>query len=109
GVGDGAARVFQLSKTYQDEAGAYQRPIRKIVAGSTLIAVSGAVLAADAFTIDETRGVVTFVAAPANHAIVSAGFAFDTPVRFDTDHLNLNADAAVAGKLPAIPLIELLL
>jgi uncharacterized protein (TIGR02217 family) len=41
GTGDGATRVFQLSKTYEDTAGSYRRPIRKPVEGSVRAGTHG--------------------------------------------------------------------
>ena len=54
-------------------------------------------------------GVVTFVAgaAPAAGAAVTAGFEFDVPVRFDIDRIDLNLTAFDAGRIPAIPLMEI--
>ena len=39
---------------------------------------------------------------------ITAGFAFDVPVRFDTDHLVLSLSAFEAGQLPSVPLVEVL-
>ena len=38
---------------------------------------------------------------------VTAGFAYDVPVRFDIDHLAVNVSAFEAGEIPTIPLIEI--
>ncbi|MGL5447074.1 MAG: DUF2460 domain-containing protein, partial [Rhabdaerophilum sp.] len=40
-------------------------------------------------------------------ATVTAGFAFDVPVRFDTDFLEIDLSAFEAGAIPSIPLIEI--
>ena len=37
---------------------------------------------------------------------ITAGFEFDVPVRFDTDHLDINLTSFAAGEIPAIPLVE---
>lgn len=105
GTGDGATTAFQLVKTYQSGPAAYQRQIRKPVAGSVLAAVDGAPAS---FLVDETTGLVTFAAAPPAGAIVTAGFLFDTPVRFDADAMRINLAAFEAGDIPSIPLIEVL-
>jgi uncharacterized protein (TIGR02217 family) len=49
-------------------------------------------------------GIVTFAArhVAAAGVAVTAGFCFDAPVRFDTDHLSALAAAAI----PKIPLVE---
>lgn len=105
GTGDGETAVFQLAKTYASGGAASVRLIRKPVAGAVSVAVDGAPVS---FTLDETTGVVTLAAAPAEGAIVTAGFVFDTPVRFDTDSLRINLAAFRAGDIPSIPLIEVL-
>jgi uncharacterized protein (TIGR02217 family) len=52
---------------------------------------------------------VTFAAAPADGAALTAGYFFDTPVRFDTDTLSVNLASVAAGELASIPLAEILL
>ena len=95
--------VFQLQKTYGDVA----RTIHKPVGGSVKIAVDGDELAAEDFVVDVTTGRVTLdVAAPG--AVVTAGFLFDTPVRFDADRLDIALDAFGAGRPLAVPLIEII-
>ncbi len=109
GTGDGNETGFQLVKRYTSGAASYARPIRKPVAGSVRVAVDGAEQTEGAdFTVDETTGVVTFAAPPAAAAAVTAGFLFDTPVRFDSDELRINLAAFQAGDIPSIPLIEVL-
>lgn len=103
GEGDGEATAFQLTKAY----GAYERPIAKPVAVSVLLSVAGNELASDAFAVDATTGVVTLDAAPGEGSEVRAGFAFDTPVRFDIDRLDLSLDGFGAGRAIAVPLVEI--
>lgn len=106
GVGDGTTVAFQLSKTYGEGADAYVRAIRKPVAGSVRLAVAGAELSTGAFSLDATTGIATLATAPAAGAAVSAGFQFDTPVRFDTDRLDVTLEGFAAGRVVAAPLIE---
>lgn len=106
GVGDGATRSFQLVKRYGSGAEAYARPIKKPVAGSVRAAINGA--ETTAFSLDPATGLLSFTTAPAAGAALSAGFAFDTPVRFDSDRLDVAFDAFGAGRAVSIPLIELL-
>jgi uncharacterized protein (TIGR02217 family) len=108
GTGDGTTRVFQLRKTYADTAASYVRVIAKPVTGSVLVAVDGTPLTSG-FTVDAATGLVTFDAPPAGGAVLTAGFAFDTPVRFDTDTLSVNLASFAAGELASIPLAEILL
>jgi uncharacterized protein (TIGR02217 family) len=105
GIGDGARTAFQLTKSYGD----YQRPIFKPVENSVLIAVNGAALAPSAYAVNHASGMVALLAAPAIGHAITAGFAFDTPVRFDTDRLEASLDAFGAGRLIQVALIELVL
>lgn len=105
GVGDGETRAFPLAKTYASGPAAYRRPIAKPVAGSVLIGVDGVALAAG-FSVDATTGVVTFDVAPALGAVLTAGFLFDVPARFDTDRIEVNLGAFEAGEIPSIPVVE---
>jgi uncharacterized protein (TIGR02217 family) len=111
GTGDGARATFQLAKTYGGAFAAYVRNIAKPVAGSVRIAVNGVEKTAPQFSVDVTTGVVTFAPAhiPAAGAAVTAGFHFDTPVRFDTDFLEIDIQAFEAGAIPKIPIIEIAL
>lgn len=106
GQGDGATTTFQLVKAYG--APAYVRPIRKPVAGSVRIAIDGAELTAPEFSVDAATGLVILAAAPAPGEAVSAGFLFDTPVRFDIDRLDLSLDGFGAGRALSAPLVEIL-
>ncbi len=106
GSGDSAQVQFPLIKTYGDAADSYARRIVKPVAASVLVALDGAVQSSG-FTLDAGTGIVTFDAAPASGVAVSAGFVFDTPVRFDTDELQIDHDAFTAGAVPDVPMVEL--
>ena len=106
GAGDGERVTFSLLKAYGAGETAYLRPISKPVAGSALVAIDGAPLAPGAFTVASESGIVTLDAAPVLGAVVSAGFIFDTPVRFDIDRLDMSIDGFGAGHAVAIPLVE---
>ena len=106
GIGDGDRKVFALAKTY-GTTNPYRRVIAKPVAASVRVAVAGSEMASG-LTVDATTGLVTFAAAPAAGARVTAGFRFDVPVRFDTDHLEIDLAAFEAGAVPSCPLIEVL-
>ena len=103
GVGDGTRTVFPLAKAYGDVS----RPITKPVEGSVTVAVGGVLLSAGAFSVEATTGVVTLVTAPAIGVEVTAGFLFDTPVRFDADRLEVTLETFGAGRMAAVPLIEI--
>lgn len=87
GVGDGETTEFQLVKRYASGGAFRDRKIVKPVEGSVLVAVGG--VATSAFEVDWTTGVVTFDAAPAEGAVLTAGFEFDVAVRFDADRLDV--------------------
>lgn len=108
GLGDGTATSFQLSKTYGGGYAPLTREIRKPVAGSVLVAVDGAARTpGEDFTVDTTTGFVTLATPPAPGAVVSAGFEFDVPVRFDTDKLEINLSGFRSGAIPNIPIVEI--
>jgi uncharacterized protein (TIGR02217 family) len=106
GTGDGARKVFQLAKTYGTGPEAVVRPIAKPVAGTVKVAVAGVALAAGAFAVDATTGLVTLTTAPAAGAAVTAGFEFDTPVRFDLDRLDVTLEGFAAARVAACALVE---
>jgi len=105
GAGDGTTTVFALSKTYGG-AGGYVRPITKPVDGTVRIAVAGTEISAAAFSLDATRGLVALASPPAAGAQVTAGFMFDTPVRFEQDHLEATYDSLTTARLTPTGLIE---
>lgn len=107
GVGDGEQAAFQLIKTYGAGESAYVRPIKKPVGGSVRVSVDGEELAAEAFAIDVSTGIVTLDTPLGEGAVLRAGFVFDTPVRFDLDRLDLSLDGFGAGRAIAAPLIEI--
>ncbi len=107
GTGDGATTDFQLSKHYLSGSEGYERPIKKPVDGSVRVAVDGAELAVGIdFTVDLTEGVISFATAPASGAILTAGFEFDVPVRFDTDRIDSSIGGFSAGEVPSVPIVE---
>ncbi|PPB79759.1 uncharacterized protein (TIGR02217 family) [Albidovulum inexpectatum] len=104
GTGDGSTKAFQLVKRYTSGSRTWTRVITKPVAGTVTVAVDGAT--ASGWSVDTTTGVVTFTSAPASGAVITAGFEFDVPVRFDTDTLDLTLDIERLGSIPSIPLVE---
>lgn len=110
GVGDGATRVFQLCKLYGGLHAPYIRRIAKPVAGTVLIAVDGVIQEQPTVvSCDHASGQITFAVghAPTAGALVSAGFSFDVPVRFDTDAIEVDLSAFEAGDIPRIPIVEI--
>lgn len=109
GTGDASQTIFQLMKTYSSGGQSYHRDIHKPVAGSVRVSVDGVELSDGIdFTVDATRGTLTLASAPGLNAVITAGYEFDTPVRFDTDELRVNLTNFQAGSAPNIPVIEIL-
>lgn len=111
-IGDGTTNRFALVKTYGEGDAAYHRTIAKPVANTVRLAVDGAPrLAGQHFVMDEQTGEVLFTPgnAPPAGAIITTGFEFDVPVRFDSDQLTINLAAFAAGDVPSIPLVEVLI
>lgn len=109
GSGTGSQAAFQLIKTYGGVHAPWVRRITKPVAGSVRIAVAGVLRSEGAhFAVDATTGAVTFVAGhePAAGALVTAGYEFDVPVRFDTDRLEVSLAGLAHGAIPSIPIVE---
>jgi uncharacterized protein (TIGR02217 family) len=109
GIGDGATAAFQLVKTYGSALAPWTRTIALPVAGTVKIAVDSVEQAAERFVVNATTGVVTFVSEhiPGEDAVVTAGYEFDVPVRFDTDQLEINLQQFEAGSIPHIPIVEI--
>lgn len=108
GIGDGALSEFPLFKHYGGSFARYSRPIVKPVSGSVRIAVDGEEKTTG-ILIDYITGFVRFATnqIPPVGSIITAGFLFDTPVRFDTDYLEVDIEAFTAGDIPKIPIIEI--
>lgn len=106
GEGDGAETEFQLIKRYAASVSQYyDRPILWPVTGTLKIAVGGVTMPSG-WAVDRGTGVVTFDAAPANDAVLTAGFEFDVPVRFDEDWLSVTFDTINSQSAGSIPLLE---
>ena len=106
GVGDGVRKTFALTKTYGTGDTAVVRPIAKPVAGTVKIAVAGVVLGGAAFAVDTATGLISLNIAPAMGAAVTAGFEFDTPVRFDSDRIDVTMESFNAARVGAVALVE---
>lgn len=109
-TGDGVQDTFSLVKRYGSLHAPYERPIAKPVAGSVLVAVDGlAQVDGVSFDLDLTLGRVAFRSGhiPASGAVVTAGFEYDVPVRFDTDRLEVNLSGFRHGAIPSIAIVEI--
>lgn len=104
GTGDGVATEFQLVKRYASGGETFTRAIRKPVDGTVTVSVGDEV--STAFSVDLATGVVTLDVAPADGVSVSAGFEFDTPVRFDLDRLDMALVGHGAARIVRAPVVE---
>lgn len=110
GTGDGVNAAFQLVKRYGSSFAPWLRTISKPINGTLSVAVDGAVQSEGVdFLCDYTTGLISFESGsiPADGAVITAGFEFDVPVRFDTDRLELSLDGFRHGSIPNIPIIEI--
>ncbi|MFS8121385.1 TIGR02217 family protein [Rhizobium sp. BR 250] len=110
GTGDGATAGFQLMKTYADAGGSFSRRIDKPVEGSVIVSVEGVKATPSDLSVDHMTGMVAFRTGrvPPAGAVIRAGFEFDVPVRFAIDRIDINVTAFEAGRIPSIPLTEIL-
>lgn len=103
---DGTA-TWQLIKTYIRGSTTKTRLIQKPRSG-VLVAVDGTPKTETThFTVDTTTGIITFTAGnvPLVGEVITAGYQFDVPVRFDTDALSTSLETYRHGEVSA-PLIE---
>ena len=106
GEGDGTRTGFQLVKRYGEGDDALERRIAKPVEGTVRVAIDELELEPEAFVVDAATGMVTLDTPPGASATVTAGFEFDTPVRFDADRIEVTLESFDAGRMAAVPLIE---
>jgi uncharacterized protein (TIGR02217 family) len=101
GAGDGSTDSFELVKAY---GSGEQRRITRPVAGTVRVAVDG-IEQLTGWALD-SKGVVRFDDPAIAGATVTAGFLFDTPVRFAEDRIEINRATFLAGEAPSVPLVE---
>lgn len=106
GVGDGVRTTFELGKRYGPGDATTDRRIHKPVEGTVTVAIDGVQADAAAFEVELTTGAIIFAAPPGAGAAVTAGFEFDVPVRFDADRIDVTLESFAAGRMAAVPLIE---
>ncbi|MFD1033091.1 DUF2460 domain-containing protein [Sphingomonas hankookensis] len=99
GTGDGVTTRFALVKRY----GQMVRRITRPVAGSVRVGVGG--VETQGFAVG-AGGFVLLDVAPGKGVAVTAGFAFDVPVRFAEDRLQVARATHGAGIAASVPLIE---
>lgn len=109
GTGDGDTSVYQLQKRY-GLSNSWYRTITKPVEGTVRIAVNGAVKVEGVdYVVTYSTGEVVFQVGkmPPDGTLVTAGYEFDVPARFDTDKLEVNISNYKFGNIPNIPIVEI--
>lgn len=106
GTGDGANQFYQLRKSYVSGPVTYQRKITRPVLGTIKIALGG-VNQVSGWAVNYDTGLVTFTVPPANGVIVTAGFEFEVPARFDIDRLEPVFLFTDIVQLPELPVVEI--
>jgi uncharacterized protein (TIGR02217 family) len=104
-IGDGQRVSFPLVKRYGDGDLGESRRITRPEAASLLVSVGG-VLATEGWTL-AVGGILQFDVAPAAGLEVRAGFAFDVPVRFAVDRIDISLSGVRSGEVPSVPLVEI--
>jgi uncharacterized protein (TIGR02217 family) len=106
-MGDGVTSVFPLVKIYRSGGHTYSRPITKPVRGTVRVGVARDELQESIdYEFDATTGLVTFSHPPDPDMPITAGFEFDVPVRFDTDHIHTSVASFQAGEALNVPVLE---
>lgn len=106
GVGTGTATSFQLVKRYPSGGEMETRLIAKPVPGTVKVYRDG-IEAMSGWAVNTATGVVTFTTAPAAGVQVTADFAFDVPVRFDSDQMDITIETYQLGSWGQIPVLEI--
>jgi uncharacterized protein (TIGR02217 family) len=108
GVGDSTETDFQLIKIYSQSSNSYTRVIKKPVNGTVKIALDGVLKTEGTdYSVDYTTGIIQFTSAPASGIVITSGFEFDVPVRFDIDQITVNVEQFNVGAVPDIEIIEI--
>lgn len=86
GTGDGIEDTFQFRKTYTRNSFTKTHSLVLPVESTVLVAIDAIEQAVGVdFTIDREAGTITFASPPGVGDLVTAGFLYDIPVRFESD------------------------
>lgn len=102
GVGDGANRTFQMTKTFFKDVDKsnidHIRTIYRPVPGTVLVSVDDVLESAANYRVDHGQGRIIFNTAPLVGEIIKWGGEFDIPCRFNQDSVSLNMQAFENGQ-----------
>ncbi|HEV2162236.1 MAG TPA: DUF2460 domain-containing protein [Stellaceae bacterium] len=102
GTGDGATTVFQLARSF----GGFIEPV---LAPNTVSAVylGGVVQTPSAYSVDSTTGLLTFTAAPASGAAITADFTYYFRCRFVEDTVDFEKFMATLYRAQKLAFVSL--
>jgi uncharacterized protein (TIGR02217 family) len=102
----GGETSAQLVRGYASGGQTFSRTVTKPVAGSVQLFLDGTPLAS---SVDTATGVVSFAALPGGspQSVLTADFAFDVPVRFDTDGLEIRQVTHARDAVQSLPIVEI--
>lgn len=105
GQGDGAKQFFQLQKSYPAGPVTNVRKITRPRLGTVAIALGG-IEQSSGWSVDVDIGLIRFDVPPPSGVVVTAGYEFDVPARFDTDRLEPSYPFEEYFILPDLPIVE---
>lgn len=85
GVGTGFTDTYQLKKTYSRGGFTYARTIQLPVVDTVIVAIDGVLVDDSLYTVERQGGTILFDTPVPNGDVVTAGFLFDVPARFESD------------------------
>ncbi len=96
----------QLVRSYSSGGRTFSRSVTKPVAGSAQLYLDGAPMAS---SVDTATGLVSFAALPGGSPapVLTTDFAFDVPVRFDTDSLEIRQVTHARDAIETLPIVEI--
>ncbi len=102
----GGETSAQLVRGYSNGGQTFSRTVAKPVAGSVQLFLDGMPLTS---SVDTATGIVSFAALPGGspQAVLTADFAFDVPVRFDTDNLEIRQVTHARDAVQSLPIVEI--
>ncbi len=102
----GGETSAQLVRGYTNGGQTFSRTVTKPVAGSVQLYLDGTPMAS---SVDTATGIVSFTALPGGspQPVLSADFAFDVPVRFDTDNLEIRQVTHARDAVQSLPIVEI--
>jgi len=102
----GGETSAQLVRGYTSGGRTFSRTVTKPVAGSVQLYLDGVPLAS---SVDTATGIAGFAALPGGspQSVLTADFAFDVPVRFDTDNLEIRQVTHARDAVQSLPIVEI--